>query len=80
MTFALIYYTITSINSPFSNKFLKYLKKAEADITTVFKNDEKFLKAIYRPVSILPALSLFHNEDIHMFLVWILFIVMDVSQ
>ena len=31
-------------NSLFSNKFLKYLKKA--DITPVFKKDEKFLKTI----------------------------------
>ena len=35
-------------NSLFSNKFPKYLKKA--DITPVFKKDEKFLKTNYRPV------------------------------
>ena len=34
-------------NSLFSNKFPKYLKKA--DITPVFKKDEKFLKTNYRP-------------------------------
>ena len=42
-------------NSLFSNKFPKYLKKA--DITPVFKKDEKFLKKNYRPVSILPTVS-----------------------
>ena len=42
-------------NSLFSNRFPKYLKKA--DITPVFKKDEKFLKTNYRPVSILPTLS-----------------------
>ena len=42
-------------NSLFSNKFLKYLKKA--DTTPVFKKDEKFLKTNYRPISILPTAS-----------------------
>ena len=42
-------------NSLFSNEFPKYLKKA--DITPVFKKDEKFLKTNYRPVSILPTVS-----------------------
>ena len=41
--------------SLFSNKFPKYLKKA--DITPVFKKDEKFMKTSYRPVSILPTVS-----------------------
>ena len=44
-----------SNNSLFSNKFPKYLKKA--DINPVFKKDEKFLKTNYRPVSILPTVS-----------------------
>ena len=42
-------------NSLFSSKFPKYLKRA--DITPVFKKDQKFLKTNYRPVSILPTVS-----------------------
>ena len=42
-------------NSVFSNKFLKYLKKA--DITPIFKKDETFLKTNYRQVSILLTVS-----------------------
>ena len=42
-------------NSLFSNKFPKYLKKA--DITSVFKKDKKYLKTNYRPVSLLPTVS-----------------------
>ena len=42
-------------NSLFSNKFPKSLKRA--DITPVFKKDEKFLKTNYRPISILPTVS-----------------------
>ena len=38
-------------NSLFSNKFQKFLKRA--DITPIFKKDEKCLKNNYRPVSIL---------------------------
>ena len=54
MTSSLIYYIIISITL-FSNKFPKYLKKA--DISPIFKKDEKFLKTNYRPVSILPTVS-----------------------
>ena len=49
VTFALIYYIIMSITL-FSNNFPKYLQRA--DITPVFKKDEKFLKTNYKPVSI----------------------------
>ena len=50
-------------NSLFSNKFPKYLKKA--DITPVFKKDEKFLKIKYRPVSILPAVSKIYERCLY---------------
>ena len=46
-------------NSLFSNKFPKSLKRA--DITPVFKKDEKFLKTNYRPISILPTVSKIHK-------------------
>ena len=50
-------------NSLFSNEFSKYLKKAE--ITPVFKKDEKFLKANYRPVSILPTVSKIYERCLY---------------
>ena len=42
-------------NCLFSDKFPKYLKKA--DITPVFEKDEIFLKTSYRPVSIFSRAS-----------------------
>ena len=50
-------------NSLFSNEFPKYLKKA--DITPVFKKDEKFLKTNYRPVSILPTVSKIYERCLY---------------
>ena len=50
-------------NSLFSNKFPKYLKKA--DTTPVFKKDEKFLKTNYRPVSILPTVSKIYERCLY---------------
>ena len=47
-------------NSLFSNKFPKYLKKADA--TPIFKKDEKFLKINFRPVSILPNILKIYDE------------------
>ena len=50
-------------NSLFSNEFPKYLKKA--DITPVFKKDEKFVKTKYRPVSILPTVSKIYERCLY---------------
>ena len=50
-------------NSVFSNEFPKYLKKA--DITPVFKKDEKFLKTNCRPVSILPTVSKIYERCLY---------------
>ena len=50
-------------NSLFSNKFPKYLKKA--DITPVFKKDEKLLETNYRPLSILPAVSKIYERCLY---------------
>ena len=50
-------------NSVFSNKFPKYLKKA--DTTPVFKKDENFLKTNNRPVSILPTLSKIYERCLY---------------
>ena len=50
-------------NALFSNKFPKYLKKA--DITPVFKKEEKFLKTNYRPVSILPTVSKIYERCLY---------------
>ena len=52
-------------NSLFSNKFPKYLKKA--DITPVFKKDEKFLKNNYRhfTISILPTVSKIYERCLY---------------
>ena len=50
-------------NSLFSTKFPKYLKKA--DITPVFKKDEKFLETNYRPVSVLPTVSKIYERCLY---------------
>ena len=50
-------------NSVFSNKLPKYLKKA--DITPVFKKDEKFMKTNYRPVSILRTISKIYERCLY---------------
>ena len=63
MTFALIYCIIIFSNSLFSNKFPKYLKKA--DITPVFKKDENFMKTNYRPVTILPTVSKIYERCLY---------------
>ena len=47
----------------FSNKFQKYLKKA--DITPVFKKDEKILKINYRPVNILSTVSKIYERCLY---------------
>ena len=50
-------------NSQFSKVFPISLKKA--DITPVYKKDEKFLKNNYRPVSILPSVSKIYERYIY---------------
>ena len=50
-------------NSLFSKVFPSSLKKA--DITPVYKKDEKFLKNNYRPVSILPSVSKIYERCIY---------------
>ena len=50
-------------NSLFRKKFPKYLKRA--DITSVFKKDEKFLKTNYRPVSILLTVSKIYERCLY---------------
>ena len=50
-------------NSLFSNKCPKYLIRA--DITPVFKKDEKFLKTNYRPVSILLTVSKIYERCLY---------------
>ena len=50
-------------NSLFSKVFRSSLKKV--DITPVCKNDEKFLKNNYRPVSILSSVSKIYERCIH---------------
>ena len=62
VTFVLIYYTNFN-NSLFSNKFSKYLKKA--DETPVFKKDEKSLKPNYRPVSIFSTVSKIYEQCLY---------------
>ena len=47
-------------NSLFSNKFPKYLKKA--DVTPIFKKDKKFLKTNFRLVRILPNILKIYDE------------------
>ena len=62
VTFVLVYYTNFN-NSLFSNKFSKYLKKA--DETSVFKKDEKSLKPNYRPVSIFSTVSKIYEQCLY---------------
>ena len=50
-------------NSLFNKVFPSSLKKA--DITPVYKKDEKFLKNNYRPVSILPSVSKIYERCIY---------------
>ena len=50
-------------NSLFSNKFPKYVKKA--DITPVFKKNIKFFKTNYRLVSILPTVSKIYERCLY---------------
>ena len=50
-------------NCLFSKVFPSSLKKA--DITPVYKKDEKFLKNNYRPVSILPSVSKIYERCIY---------------
>ena len=50
-------------NPLFSNNFPKFLKKA--DITSVFKKDEKFLKTNYRPVSIFWTVSKIYERCLY---------------
>ena len=50
-------------SSLFSNKFPKYLKKA--DTNPVFKKDEKFLKTNYKPVSILLTVSKIYERCLY---------------
>ena len=50
-------------NSLFSKVFPSSLKKA--DITPVFKKDEKILKNNYRPVTILPSASKIYERCIY---------------
>ena len=50
-------------NSLFSTNFQKYLRKA--DITPIFKKDEKFLETNYRPVSILPTVSKIYERCLY---------------
>ena len=59
--FSYIYHNFN--NSLFSKVFPSSLKKA--DITPIYKKDEKCLKDNYRPVSILPSVSKIYERCIH---------------
>ena len=50
-------------NSLFSKIFPSSLKKA--DITPIFKKDDKFLKNNYRPISVLPSVSNIYERCIY---------------
>ena len=60
MRFSHTYYVTASI---INKVFPSSLKKA--DITPVYKKDEKFLKNNYRPVSILPSVSKIYERCIY---------------